>query len=106
MGAMPSREMLFNLLRRPTGDGAEAAFQYELAEEQAAALGRMGRKAEAALAALRDHQGEGRAEVLKKAADAVWCFFVQREVMGLRDRAQIVADYQIPREVMVRLGIR
>jgi hypothetical protein len=106
MGAMPSREMLFNLLKRPTSDGAEAAFQHEVAEEQAAALGRMGRKAEAALTALREHQGEGRAEVLKKAADAVWCFFVQREVMGLRDRAQIVADYQIPREVMVRLGIR
>ena len=45
-------------------------------------------------------------EALKTAADAVWCFFVQREVMGLRDRAQIVADYQIPREVMVRLGAR
>jgi hypothetical protein len=103
---MPSREMLFNLLRRPTGEGSKAAFRHEIVEEQAAALGRMGRKAEAALAALRAHEGEGRAEVLKVAADAVWCFFVQREVMGLRDRAQIVADYQIPREVMVRLGAR
>jgi hypothetical protein len=106
MAAMSSREMLFNLLKRPGGEAVDAAFQYEVAEEQAAALGRMGRKAEAALAALRNHQGEGRAEVLKKAADAVWCFIVQREVMGLRDRAQIVADYQIPREVMVRLGAR
>jgi hypothetical protein len=106
MGAMPSRDMLFNLLKRPSGEGAEAAFRHELVEEQAAALGRMGRKAEAALAALRAHEGDGRAEVLKAAADAVWCFFVQREVMGLRDRAQIVADYQIPREVMVRLGAR
>src|ERR1700761_6081999 len=106
MGAMPPREMLFNLLKRPTGDGAEAAFQYEVAEEQAASLGRMGRKAEAALTALREHEGEGRAEVLKKAADAVWCYFVQREVMGLRDRAQIIADYQIPREVLARLGAR
>jgi hypothetical protein len=106
MGAMSSREMLFNLLRRPGGEAADAAFQHEVAEEQAAALGRMGRKAEAALKALREHEGDGRAEVLKKAADAVWCYFVQREVMGLRDRAQIIADYQIPREVMVRLGIR
>jgi len=106
MAPMPSRDLLLNLLRRPTGEGAEAAFHYEVAEEQAAALGRMGRKAEAALARLRAHQGEGRAEVLKAACDAVWCFFVQREVMGLRDRAQIVADYQIPREVMVRLGAR
>ncbi len=106
MGAMPSREMLFNLLKRPTGDGAEAAFRYEVVEEQAAALGRMGRKAEAALTALREHQGEGRGEALKKAADAVWCFLVQREVLGLRDRAAIVAQYDIPREVMVRLGAR
>ena len=103
---MPSREMLFNLLKRPTGEGAEAALHSEIAQEQAAALGRMGRKAEAALAALRTHEGEGRAAVVRAAADAVWCFFVQREVMGLRDRAQIVADYQIPREVMVRLGAR
>jgi len=95
-----------SFVRRLAGESFEAAFNHEVAEEQAAALGRMGRRAEAALAALRDHEGEGRAAVLKAAADAVWCFFVQREVMGLRDRAQIVADYRIPREVMVRLGAR
>lgn len=106
MGPMPSIEMLQNLLRRSSGEAADAALREEIAQEQAAALGRMGRKAEAALAAFRAHEGEGRAEVLKKACDAVWCFFVQREVMGLRDRSQIVADYQIPREVMVRLGAR
>lgn len=106
MGAMPSIEMLQSLLGRASREAADAALQSEIAQEQAAALGRMGRKAEAALAALKAHEGEGRAEAAKKAADAVWCFFVQREVMGLRDRAQIVADYQIPREVMVRLGAR
>lgn len=94
------------LSRLGARDAADAALQAELIGEQAAALGRVGRKAEAALAALKAHEGEGRAEALKAAADAVWCFFVQREVMGLRDRAQIVADYQIPREVLVRLGVR
>jgi hypothetical protein len=106
MQLMPSIEMLQTLLGRSGGEAADAALHDEIAQEQAAALGRMGRKAEAALAALKTHEGEGRAEVLRKAADAVWCFFVQREVMGLRDRARIVADYQIPREVMVRLGAR
>jgi len=95
-----------SFVQRLSGETADVALRHEMLEEQAAALGRMGRKAEAALARLRAHEGEGRAEVLKAAADAVWCFFVQREVMGLRDRAQIVADYQIPREVMVRLGAR
>jgi hypothetical protein len=95
-----------SFVQRLKGEDADAALQGEIVQEQAASLGRMGRKAEAALAALNAHEGDDRAEVLRKAADAVWCYFVQREVMGLRDRAQIVADYQIPREVMVRLGAR
>jgi len=103
---MSSLRMPQSLLKRLGADSGEAALRYELVEEQAAALGRMGRKAEAALAALKAHEGEGRGEAVKAAADAVWCFLVQREVMGLRDRARIVADYDIPREVMARLGVR
>ena len=103
---MSSLRMPQSLLKRLGADSGDAALRYELVEEQAAALGRMGRKAEAALAALRAHEGEGRGEAVKAAADAVWCFLVQREVMGLRDRARIVADYDIPREVMARLGVR
>jgi hypothetical protein len=106
MAVMSSLRMPQSLLKRLGGDPADAALQHELLEEQAATLGRMGRKAEAALAALRAHEGEGRGEALKAAADAVWCFFVQRDVMGLRDRARIVADYDIPPEVMARLGSR
>lgn len=70
-------------------------------------MGRAGRKVEAALAALRDHPGgDGRAAALKAAADAVWGFLVQREIMGLRDRAAVIALYDIPREVLVRIGAR
>ena len=103
---MSSLRMPQSLLNRLGSDTAEAALRHEMMEEQAAALGRMGRKAEAALATLKAHEGEGRAEVLRAAADAVWCFLVQREVMGLRDRAAVVAQYDIPREVMARLGAR
>jgi hypothetical protein len=103
MSSLRMPQNFAGLLRVETG---EAVLRRELLEEQAASLGRLGRKAEAALAALRAHEGEGRAEVLKAACDAVWCFLVQREVLGLRDRAVIVRDYDIPREVMVRLGAR
>jgi len=103
---MSSLRLPQSFARRLGVETGEAALRYELLEEQAAALGRLGRKAEAALAALRAHEGEGRAAVLSAACDAVWCFLVQREVLGLRDRAQIVRDYDIPREVMVRLGAR
>jgi len=96
-----------NLGARLNFETGEAVLHYELLEEQAQSLGRAGRKVEAALAALRDHPGgEGRAEILKTAADAVWSFLVQREVMGLRDRAAVVAQYGVPREVLARLGVR
>lgn len=103
---MSSFRLPQNLSARLKSDTAES-LRYELMEERAQSLGRAGRKVEAALAALRDHPGgEGRAETLRSAADAVWGYFVQREVMGLRNRAEVIAQYDIPREVLVRLGAR
>jgi hypothetical protein len=106
MIAMSSLRMPQSLIKRLGVETGDAVLRYELLQEQAASLGLAGRKVEKALAALREHEGEGRAEVLKAAADAVWGFLVQREVMGLRDRAAIVAEYGVPREVMNRIGAR
>ena len=106
MIAMSSLRMPQSLIKRLGVETGDAVLRYELLQEQAASLGLAGRKVEKALAALRGHEGEGRAEVLKAAADAVWGFLVQREIMGLRDRAAIVAEYGIPREVMNRIGAR
>lgn len=103
---MSSLRMPESLMKRLGVETGEAVLRYELLQEQAASLGQSGRKVEKALAALREHEGEGRAEVLKAAADAVWGFLVQREIMGLRDRAAIVAQYGIPCEVMNRIGAR
>lgn len=102
---MSSLRMPQSLTKR-LGDAGDAVLRYEMLEEQAAALGRMGAKLEQALAALRACEGDGRAAALKAAADAAWCFFVQREVMGLRDRTAVVEQYAIPREVLVRIGAR
>ena len=85
----------------------EQILGYELVEEQAVTLGRLGRKMEQALAALAAHAGrEGRAERVAAAAEAVWFFLIQRELMGLRDRAAVIAHYGIPREVLNRIGAR
>ena len=71
----------------------------------AAALGDSARKVEAALAALSASQaGEARERLLDEAADAVWGFLIQRELRGLRDREQVIADYAIPLEVLNRAG--
>jgi hypothetical protein len=105
---MSSLRMPQSLAKRLGADTGEAVLRYELMEEQAASLGRAGRKVEDALAALRDHQGdaEARLVLVKAAADALWGFLVQREVSGLRDRDRVVAEYAVPREVLVRVGAR
>lgn len=84
------------------------ALRDEIAGEQASALGRTANDMEKALIALRESApGSPRhAALLKAAAHAVWCFFVQREVNGMRNHRPIIAEYEIPREVLARLGAR
>jgi plasmid stabilization system protein ParE len=87
------------------------ALDYEVAQEQAAALGRAGRTLEAALEALREHDRDGptaegiRRKLVAQAGDALWCFIIQRECCGLRDPRAVMRDYQVPQEVQNRMGV-
>jgi hypothetical protein len=99
----------------------ETALGYEVAQEQAAALGRLGRALEAALAALSRHDhagaesddstkppssaGRRRERLVQEASDALWCFIVQREACGLRDQRLIIRAYGVPAEVQNRMGV-
>lgn len=93
-------------LRRP--DVAFDALAGELVAEKASSLGQHGRQVEKAMADLRGFDPAGdpaeRLKLVKQAAREVWAFFVQRELCGLRDQKQIIRDYGIPGEVLVRLG--
>jgi hypothetical protein len=82
------------------------ALDYEIAGEQASALGRAGRRVEETLAALAAHDGpkEARDALLREAARAVWAYFVQREMIGFRRHDDAVRVYGIPGEVLARLG--
>ncbi|MBK5566788.1 DUF6665 family protein [Ensifer sp. 2YAB10] len=90
-------------------NGAFSVLEYELMSERADALGRHGLKVEKALAALAALKPEAtsdlRERLLDDASDAVWAFFIQREICGLRDSRDAVLRYGIPKEVMARLGI-
>jgi hypothetical protein len=86
------------------------ALDYEIAQEQVAALGRMGRALEAALAALAEYErlaprGPARAKLVAEASDALWCLMVQREAMGLRDPQPVLRHYRVPAEVHNRMGV-
>jgi hypothetical protein len=97
--------------RRPPASGPLIALDYEIAQEQAAALGRLGRALEAALAALADHDrrehkaDDARAKLVQEAGHALWCFMVQRECCGLRDPRPVMRDYRVPQDVQNRMGI-
>lgn len=91
-------------------NGVTTALDLELAGEKADALGRAGRKAEAALATLAEARAEGRATaelhaLRDVAADAVFALTVQRELCGLRSQTDMVRRYAIPRDVMARVGV-
>lgn len=85
--------------------------EYELVQEQAAALGRMGRALEAALARLREFDAgaaasdrEARRALVSAAGKALWVFVVQREACGLRDNRTVAHDYNVPGEVLLHSG--
>lgn len=79
---------------------------YELLAEKAAALGRAGDRVGEAMAKLNAHSGDAdqRRVLLKAACDAVYAYFIQRELCGLRSHDDAIRTYAIPREVLVRLG--
>jgi hypothetical protein len=89
---------------------------YEIVQEQAAALGRLGRGLEAALKALREfdatqprseaspEERQTRRALVAVAGEALWMFVVQRESCGLRDSRSLMRDYQVPTDVQERMG--
>lgn len=103
---------------RPPRSGTKpaplAALDYEIVQEQASALGRLGRALEAALAALSDYDSARatkassdatRAQLVAAASEALWCLMVQREACGLRDPRPVLREYRVPAEVHARMGV-
>ena len=104
-----SRE--FRLDRTPAD-----VLDYEIAQEQAVALGRLGRALEDALARLREYDAahprsgvpesarQARRTLVMEAGHALWMFVVQREACGLRDSRPVMRDYNVPAEVQHCMG--
>jgi hypothetical protein len=96
-----------------SAENPQAALEYEIAREKASNLARLGRRLEAALAALqafdasreRVSPSDEREALLSEAGTLLWHFVVQREACGLRDSARVMQDYRVPREVRARMGV-
>jgi hypothetical protein len=91
------------------------ALDYEIAHEKASTLGRLGRRLESALAALKAFDAQAteataetrgaRKALVAEAGHALWLFVVQREALGLRDSRQVMRDYGVPPDVQGRMGM-
>jgi hypothetical protein len=89
--------------------------QHEIAEERAEALGRTGRRLQQAVERLRMHElcshDAAKAEALRETllwdlAERVEALIVQREACGLRDPRYVLKFYDVPREVVARVGAK
>ena len=87
--------------------------QYEIREEQASTIGRLGRNLRDALDALDafdrqaiapDRRDPQRVRLVNAAAYALWTLVVQRDCSGLRFTERVLEDYAVPAEVRVRMG--
>ena len=85
------------------------ALEHEYNAERAGRLGYLGKAVEASLAKLQSlparTKPEKREALVWECADAVWQYFLQRELLGLMDHTPVLEVYAIPREVMVKVGI-
>ena len=87
-----------------------ATLQYEIAEERASALGRLGRRLEAALTALAACPRTANANrkirdgLVEQAGYALWLLAVQREACGLNNLTHLLQVYRVPNEVVARMG--
>ena len=87
-----------------------ATLAYEIAEERASALGRLGRRLEAALTALAacprtaNSDRKIRDGLVEQAGYALWLFVVQREACGLNKIDHVIQVYRVPNEVLARMG--
>jgi hypothetical protein len=97
--------MALNLFR-----SGYATLQYEIAEEKAAALGRLGRRLDAALTALAacpraaSSNRNIRDGLVEQAGYALWLLAVQREACGLNKLGHVIEVYRVPNEVVARMG--
>ncbi|HEX8244330.1 MAG TPA: DUF6665 family protein [Longimicrobium sp.] len=97
--------------RNPLSRSANVdVFEYELLQEKAATLARLGQRANTALEVLKAFDaapgpaGE-RDELVRAAGEALWYYVVQREVCGFRDSESLLRQLGVPREVRLRMGV-
>jgi len=101
---------LSNTLSFETGaakTGANA-LEAELLSEKALSLGLAARTMQKSLETLKTYAGSGseRPLAVQSSADCVQAYFIQRELLGFSDHAPPIKYYEIPRDVLSKVGVK
>ena len=94
-----------DLIRMVRPEAGTAAIEHEIAGERASSLGAAERNVIEALAAL-NAASDDRSARLDRARDAVWAYFVQRELIGFRRHNDVIQELNIPAQVLAGLGAK
>jgi len=94
-----------DLIRMVRPEAGTTAIDHEIAAERASSLGASEARVLKTLKALADATTD-RDVALDDARDAVWSYFVQRELVGFRRHTDVIQELGIPKEVLVGLGAK
>lgn len=100
---MPGLRDSLDLIRMVRPEAGTAALEHEIQAERASSLSAAERRVIVTLAGLKS--GDDRAHWLSAAQQAVWAYFVQRELIGFRRHTEVIHDLGIPAEVLNGLGV-
>lgn len=100
----PLRDSL-ELIRIVRPEAGQSALEGEIMAEKANSLGLAEKRVRKAIATLSSEQASTD-EHLAEAREAVWAYFVQRELNGFRKHQEVIRDLGITREVLNGLGAR
>ena len=92
-----------DLIRMVKPEAGTNALDHEIMAERARSLGNAEARVIKTLKLLAEGQGN-RATALDDARDAVWSYFVQRELVGFRRHTDVIRDLDIPANVLAGLG--
>ena len=92
-----------DLIRTVRPEAGTSALEHEIVAERASSLGSAEARVIKTIAAL-NAAGTDRQEHLDAARQAVWAYFVQRELIGFRRHNDVIRDLGIPADVLAGLG--
>lgn len=103
----PLRDSL-DLIRMVRPEAGQSALEGEIMAEKAASLGLAEKRVIKAMAELQGATGNAQplANQLAEAREAVWAYFVQRELNGFRKHQDVIRDLGITGAVLSGLGAK